>query len=317
MTQPETEETAGTANQKEEPADLTAQLEHVAKINEEYGFRIGSTDIVEVPLDKVPYVGAVVPLEPDEPTDENGIVMYDQEGELHYHPLKIGKYAKSFLVSYEQKKEEAFLEKAILHGDKLLDMAEEHNGGLYFPYTNNFDLHGFGEDIMEGPWYSAMTQGQNLSTFTRLYHYTGDEKYLNAAHKVFQSLKNLKSENDVWVSLVDDESYLWLEEFPREEPTYALNGFLFAIFGVYDYYLMQQDEETESYLKGAITTVKHYLPVYRVEGEISYYCRDHHVQSDRYHMIHIGQLEYLNRITNGSYFGEQASKFRADFELSS
>ncbi|WP_270180330.1 cell wall-binding repeat-containing protein [Alkalihalobacillus sp. CinArs1] len=291
------------------------QIKHTSEINEDYGFRIGSTEIIEVPSDEVPYIGGVVPLNPDEPTDENGIVQYNQNGELYYHPLKIGRYAKSFLISYEQTNDEAFLEKAILHGDKLLEVADEYNGGLYFPYENDFDLHGFGEDIMEGTWYSAMAQGQILSSFTRLYQVTGEEKYLDAAHKTFQSLKNLRSENDVWVSMIDDEGYLWLEEFPREEPTYALNGFLFAIFGVYDYYLLQQDEETERYLQGAITTVKHYLPVYRVEGEVSYYCRDHHVQSVRYHMIHIEQLEYLHQITGDPYFEKQALNFKQDYDV--
>ncbi len=309
--QSKSDETSVTSDESTTSEELT----HRAEINEDYGFRIDSYEMEELPAEKVPYIGGAVPLEIDEPTDENGIVMYKQGEELYYHPLKIGRYAKSFLISYEEKNDEAYLEKAILHGDKLLEMAEEHNGGLYFPYNNNFDLHGFGEDVMKGPWFSAMTQGQNLSTFTRLYDYTGEEKYLEAAHETFQSLKNVKRENDVWVSLIDEDGYLWMEEFPREEPTHALNGFLFAIFGVYDYYLMEEDEEVKRYLEGAITTVKHYLPEYRVEGEISYYCRDHHVQSDRYHMIHIGQLNNLSRITGDPFFKNEGSKFKDDFEL--
>ncbi|MCA0987094.1 D-glucuronyl C5-epimerase family protein [Guptibacillus algicola] len=289
--------------------------DHEAEINENLGFRMDTYELVELPQDEVPYIGSAVSLEPDVPTDNNGIVMTNHQGELYYNPLKIGRYAKSFLISYDKENDEAFLEKAELHGEKLLDMAEEHNGGLYFPYSIDFDLHGFGEDIMEGPWFSAMTQGEILSAFTRLYQYTEDEKYLNAAHKTFQSMKNLKSDNDVWVSLIDEDGYLWLEEYPQDTPTYALNGFLFAIFGVYDYYLLEQDEEVKNYIEGSLTTVKHYLPEFRVEGEISYYCRDHHVQSDRYHMIHISQLEKLSKISGDSFFKEEASKFKEDFEL--
>ena len=117
------------------------------------------------------------------------------------------------------------------------------------------------------------------------------------------------------MSLIDEDNYLWLEEYPQEEPTYALNGFMFATFGVYDYYLLNHDPEVKNYLMGAMTTIEHYVDEYRVEGEISYYCRDHHVQSDRYHMIHIDQLQNLTRISGDPFFKEEAAKFKDDFEL--
>ena len=294
---------------------IVNQMDTEAEVNEELGFRIEQYDIKDVPFDDVPYTGTAVALNPDEPTDENGLVMTNHEGELYYNPLKLGRYAKSFLKSYEKEKDDAFLAKAELQGDKLLEMGKEYNGGLYFPYSIDFDLHGFGEDIMKGPWYSAMTQGEILSAFTRLYIATDDEKYLDAAEKTFQSLKNVRSENGEWVSLIDEDNYLWLEEYPQDEPTYALNGFMFSIFGVYDYYLLNHDPEVKNYLMGAITTIKHYVDEYRVEGEISYYCRDHHVQSDRYHMIHINQLQNLTRISGDPFFKEEATKFKDDFEL--
>ncbi|MCA0991328.1 D-glucuronyl C5-epimerase family protein [Pseudalkalibacillus hwajinpoensis] len=286
-----------------------------AEINEEYGFRLETFDLVDLPLDKVPYSGSVVPLNPDFPTDEKGIILTKNGEDLYYNPLKIGLYAKSFLKSYDQKGDQAYLEKAELYGEKLLEMADEHEGAWYFPYSIDFNLHGDEEDVLKGPWYSAMAQGEVLSTFTRLYRSTGKEDYLTAAEKTFQSMEDVKEDNETWVSLIDQEGYLWFEEYPEENPTHALNGFLFAIYGVYDYYLLEKDEDVKNHLMGAITTVKHYLDEYRVEGEISYYCREHHVQSDRYHMIHITQLERLTKISGDPYFENMANEFKEDFQL--
>ncbi|QLG28808.1 hypothetical protein HUG10_15225 [Halorarum halophilum] len=184
---------------------------------------------------------------------------------------------------------------------------------IYFPYGYHFKLHGNPDLLMETPWYSGMAQGLLLSSFTRLYRQTGDERYSDLADRTFASLvpSGGSERSKPWVSLIEDGHY-WIEEYPSEVPAHTLNGKMFGIYGLYEYWCHSGREDVETWLLAALTTISDRIEEFRVPGGLSYYCLEHEGQIDKYHSIHIGQLEALYDMTGHDRFHEVAETFRSD-----
>jgi len=277
-------------------------------------------DIYELDYMERPYTteeNQAVEIDYDVDEDDVPLFTYRRTGEQHHHPVSIAQKALAWIDGYVQTGNGEYLERAERYSAKIYEDRVEVEDYILFPYTFDFPLHGIEEATMEAPWYSAMAQGQVLSLFTRMYEATGDDLYRRKAEETFNSLR-VPSENllEDWVVIVDEEGYLWLEEYPLDHlenhGSQALNGFIFAIYGLYDYYLLTEEEEVKELLQASITTIERYIEDFRAEGEISYYSLAHYVQSGRYHTIHIDQLEMLYKITGESYFKEMAELFRED-----
>jgi len=220
----------------------------------------------------------------------------------------------SFLInSYRITGNKDFLEKAKEISAKLLTNGKEINGALYFPYDFPFAMHEQNNEILSPPWYSGMAQGEALAAFSRLYQITGDRSYLVAADKVFQSFLNVRGKSQPWTVFADKAGYYWIEEYPEEVSDQTLNGFIYGLFGVYDYYLLTKNPESLKVLEASLTTLKKYLPLYRNPGGISFYCLKHKRGSPTYHQVHIRQLNKLYQITGDSFFKQMADEFYADY----
>ena len=83
-----------------------------------------------------------------------------------------------------------------------------------------------------------------------------------------------------------------------------LNGHVFAMFGLYDYWHYTGNPEVARYFDGGATTVlERMMPLVRVPGGVSYYCVQAEYcqsplwQNGNYHGIHYWQLDTLARIT--------------------
>ncbi len=90
--------------------------------------------------------------------------------------------------------------------------------------------------------------------------------------------------------------------------------FLYNHFEIYNYYWITQDITALKFLRGGLTTIKHYLPLFRNEGDYSYYCLTHKVKSKSYHYVHISQLKELYKISGDKYFLQIAQVFDKDGE---
>jgi hypothetical protein len=103
---------------------------------------------------------------------------------------------------------------------------QEPDGDL--PYL--FDVDGAGVP-MKAPWISAMAQGQAMSLWVRAYSQTSDQRYLDAAAVALLPFDLTFAEGGV---LADWDGVPWYEEYPGERPLHVLNGFQFALIGLYD-----------------------------------------------------------------------------------
>lgn len=159
-----------------------------------------------------------------------------------------------------------------------------------------------------------MSQGTSLSAFLRLYEQTGEEAYLDVADDIFATFKRLgPREDEPWTVMVDDDGYYWIEEYPHDPPTHVLNGFNVGLWGLYEYWLFTETEESRALLEAAITTVERYIEEFRVPGEVSWYGLNRGYRGNEYyHAVHIRQLRELHRISGDPYFAELEAAFDAD-----
>lgn len=103
------------------------------------------------------------------------------------------------------------------------------------------------------------------------------------------------------------------------EPMKVLNGHIFALDGLYDYFMLTGDERSEELFDAGRTNVRQYIEQFRIEGEYSWYCirADYcelqpGFQSRGYHGTHTRQLAMLARITGDDYFQEMSELFEQD-----
>lgn len=197
-------------------------------------------------------------------------------------------------------------------GKSLLASVIEVEDAFYFPYSEPFRLHGRDELLMEVPWFSGMAQGQVLGAFVRLYTFTEDSMWREAADKVFASFVPINEFSRPWTTTVSHHNTLWFEEYPFDPPCAALNGHLFAAFGLYEYWDLTSSEVALALLRGGFYTVEKLGQTFRVPGSLSLYCLGHGVFSSRYHDVHMAQLLSMYAMTQDPVFAHLHDDFYED-----
>jgi hypothetical protein len=245
--------------------------------------------------------------------DESYVPIHVYKERESYHPLYIAQYGIQMIEVYKNTKRDSLLTILNSIALKLEELSIVKDSAIFYPYTFDFPLHDIEDETMVAPWYSGMCQGQVLSFYCRLFEITADTSYINKADSTFNSFLMLKGQGHVpWVSCVDSKGNLWLEEYPRDVPALTLNGKIFAIYGVYDYYRFRENKTVLNVLQASLTTVKRNIFKYRNDNDLSWYCQKHSVQNEGYHNIHVEQLLMLSKITSDKYFEEMSIKFKND-----
>ena len=246
--------------------------------------------------------------------DATGVRMHRIGNTLYDHPVAQASYGIDNVESYILTSDQRYLDRAKAQAARLMEKADKIGTAWYLPYPFDFYLHGDPDDKMTAPWYSSMAQGQAITLFARLYDVTQDEIYRNAADGVFASFLRPKATSTPWTVWVDSLNHLWLEEYPGRAADRTLNGHMFAVFGMWDYWRLTQDERAKTLYQGALTTVVDYFNQYRNEKWISRYCLTHPtVLSDKYHLIHISELFHIFALTRGLAFARLADTLIADY----
>ena len=163
---------------------------------------------------------------------------------------------------------------------------------------------------LKAPWYSALAQGNGISLLVRIYLETKEEKYLGTAQEAFESF--LKIIDEGGVAYIDKNGYYWLEETIVEPPTHILNGFIWTLWGIYDYWLLTGDSSAKELFDKCLQTLKNNLGIFDV-GFWSLYEQSRTkmkmLASPFYHSLHIVQLKILYKMTNEPIFLEYANKW--------
>ncbi len=148
--------------------------------------------------------------------------------------------------------------------------------------------------------YSAMTQGQGLSVLSRALKLTNDSRFQQAAEKAFDLFLIGAEKGGVTYFEADA---VFLEEAPSQPRNTVLNGWIFALFGLYDYNLAVDQARAGELFERSIDTLAQHLAGYD-SGYWSYYDSQKHISSRFYHRLHISQLEALSLISENPVFEE-------------
>ena len=225
--------------------------------------------------------------------DASGIPQLDYHGRigLQYNPIAIAQYGLGNYNLWLSTSDPDRRKKFFLVADWLVSNLEQNSHGLSV-WNHHFNWEY--RDTLQAPWYSGLAQGQGISLLVRAHKESNDSRYLEAAHRAFASFQH--SITDGGVAFTDDSGDLWFEEYIVSPPTHILNGFIWALWGVHDYFLATRDESAQELFERGVRTLLHNLGRYDL-GFWSLYeqsgTRLPMVASRFYHQLHIVQLRVM------------------------
>jgi hypothetical protein len=222
-----------------------------------------------------------------------------------YNPTRIAGYAlaswNAFLMGKGEKHKRNFL----LQADWFVQKAQIRGEALVWKY--GFD---WGNQL-KAHWISGLAQGEALSVLTRAYSLTKNPRYVETARKAVIIMKVPVTGGGV-LSQYEDGSPC-LEEYPyaQGQPPHTLNGFIFAILGLYDYLTIQPEFSYKAFYQECLKALSQNLQQY----DTGYWSRYDlspdgiNPSSSRYHNLHIAQLEALYNLTGLEAFHQYAMRW--------
>ncbi len=136
---------------------------------------------------------------------------------------------------------------------------------------------------------SSMAQAEGASVLARAYTLTNDYRfYENAIKAIDFMLLDIDSGGTTRYK----NNNVFFEEFVSEASPTVLNGWIFSIFGLYDIYLLTNEEKYKHILDKSLNTLKENLKKYDC-SYWSYYDMNKKMASPFYHNLHIAMLKVL------------------------
>jgi hypothetical protein len=243
--------------------------------------------------------------------NSSGIPMLDYKGHigLQYNPIAIAQYGLGNYNLYRGTGSHEAREKFLRVAGWLRDHLETNVRGVAV-WTHGFDWEY--RDTLRAPWYSGLAQGQGISLLVRAHADAHDSGYGDAARHAFESF--CRSVEDGGVMYTDEHGDPWIEEYIVTPPTHILNGFIWAAWGVYDYWLATREAAARDLFSRVTRTLLRNLDKYDI-GFWSLYeqsgTRLKMVASPFYHRLHIVQLRIMAKMTGENKFREVADRWDA------
>ncbi len=241
--------------------------------------------------------------------DDAGIPQLDYRGKigLQYNPIAIAQWGLGNCNLLQRTGSQLRRQRFLAAADWLSSRLEQNRSGLWV-WNHHFDWEY--RTPLHAPWYSALAQGQGISLLVRAHRETGNAAYLEAAGHAFASF--LKPMDQGGVTHTDERGDMWFEEYIVTPATHILNGFLWAAWGVYDYFLATGDGSARALFAAAVRTLLNNLDRYDL-GFWSLYEQSgtflKMVASPFYHQLHIVQLRVMHRLTGEEKFAVFADRW--------
>jgi len=226
--------------------------------------------------------------------DEKGIpLVINYDGNKVYFPTAISQYALGSYDLFLMKKNQFFYDQFINSVNWLIKNQDSQGGWN----VNN----------LLRCKYSAMTQGEGVSVMTRAFSESNNSKYLNTAIKASElMLKSIK--NGGTARYINGK--LYFEEVVTIEPSLILNGWIFAIFGLFDIAKLTKEKKYINMLDVTLKALEDELDNYDC-GYWSYYDQCGNLASTFYHKLHIAQLNVLYDLFNIKKFKSISNKWKS------
>ena len=251
------------------------------------------------------------------PFDQDGVPLLDYQGDigLQYNPIAISRYGLARFNRWTQTRAQED-EKAWLAAATWLERHLTPNHAGIQVWMHEFDWPY--REVLRAPWYSGLAQGSGVSLLVRAADVTGDWRFAKTAHCAFNAFYHTINAGGVIAK--DTQNRVWIEEYIVMPPSHILNGFIWALWGVYDYMRFTGALEARALFDKCVATIESALPEYDT-GRWSLYelppsrnalrrTGPQMLASRYYHELHIVQLRVLYRLTGISTFEVFADRWQ-------
>lgn len=230
--------------------------------------------------------------------DDKGLPLnVKMDGDKVYIPTNIIQYGLGNYDLFLLTGKKAYLEQFFKSVEWIINDQDELGGWDVFERLGSKKIYK----------YSAMTQGEGASLLVRAFKETGKEEYIHRARKAVD-LMLLPVEKGGTSRYANGK--LFLEETIESTPVLILNGWIFAIFGLYDIFKATSDVKYKEALQKSLSTLKEELYKYDC-GYWSYYDQCGNLASPFYHRLHIALLEVLYDLFNANEFKTVKDKWES------
>lgn len=195
--------------------------------------------------------------------DADGYPIYPAQGGYHIHPTQIVQIALQKFSAYLRTGDTELLAICRKYADYIVKIIKirEYEGRKYGLVSIDFFDKYF--PFLGNSWICGLLQGQILSLMLRMHQTTGDEAYKDAADLVYASYFVPDEIGGFRFSKGDD---LFFEECVSSPATHILNGHVYAVWGLFDYWRVYGREDTAQMLRLSINTLKRHLERFTLSG---------------------------------------------------
>lgn len=212
-------------------------------------------------------------------------------GEEIYFSIGVFQYGLAaydlFLITHN----EIYKNKLIACANWAVENQQEDGGWVTFAYNKP-----------EAP-YSSMAQGEGISMLIRAAIATNDKRFIDAVYKAKNFMLKPISAGGTTEYVGND--VLFYED--TDNPV-ILNGWIFSLWGLYDYCKYTKDEKTYVILQKTIESLKRKLPDFDTKYW-SKYDDGERICSPFYHRLHITQLKTMYDLFGDPIYKEFADKW--------
>lgn len=185
----------------------------------------------------------------------------------------------------------------------LESRAVSHDGELLWPYTVPVPKHG-----LRPPWHSALAQAQAASVFVRAYLNAADEHHAVLARRAIAPLLPSSTSG----LLVQTEHGPVPEESPSRPPSLILNGWIYALWGLWDVAVALRDPDCKLLFEESTRCLRRTIGRYDAGWWSRYSLYPHRLPDlakPFYHRLHVDQLELMNWLVGAPDLAEVAGRW--------
>ena len=216
---------------------------------------------------------------------------YVDTGEKVYFSIGIFQYGLAAYDLFLKSNETIYKDKLLACAEWAINNQQKDGSWVTFPFENT--LHP----------YSSMAQGEGISLLIRAHIVTGEIKYLNAASKAKEFML-IPIEKGGTTKYTDKNIFFY--EYTHQP--LILNGWIFSIWGIYDFYRYTSDKDTKQILDASLISLQRKLPDFDIKYW-SKYDEGNRICSLFYHKLHVAQLMVMYDLFGSDIYREFAEKW--------
>src|SRR5579885_1093364 len=188
---------------------------------------------------------------PQRTIDEHGVLYFEADDYLPggYYATAISQYALANWNAYLSTNDEQYKRAFLIQADWLAtNWHQLANDAVGWPFLVPWpDYHA------EPPWLSALTQGNCISVLARASKHTGNALFLEVSQRAVRTFEH--DIRDGGVSVCVGEDGLLFEEIAVYPAAHILNGYIYGLFGLYDYVDLTGDATIAALLQRSLDTM--------------------------------------------------------------